>query len=100
MSTTISVVPELNNAAHVNVSGVIHRSFNTTSSQEGLQLQVGKKSSQGNNLVGLDAMSNLPAVGYDLGQPQFQAFHTVAEKGHSKLRNSIVHISKIHISQN
>ena len=67
MLTTISVVPESNSGAHVNVSGVIQGSHNTCTSQGDQQFHVGSFIDQSYNLVGQEcehALLSLSAVGH------------------------------------
>ena len=67
VSTTISVVPESNTGAHVNISGVVQGSQNACTSQGDLQLQVGN---QGYGQVSQEREHtplSLSAVGYEQG---------------------------------
>ena len=70
MSTTISVVPESNSGAHVNVGGVVQGSHNTCTSRDDLQVQVGNRTNQGFNVVGREhehAPLILPAIRHEPG---------------------------------
>lgn len=68
LSTTISVVPESNSAAHVNVGGVVERSLNTSTSREDLQFQVGNQINQGCIFNGQEHASlTLPAIRHEHG---------------------------------
>ena len=67
VSTTISVVPESNSGAHVNISGAVQGSQNACTPQGDLQLQVGNQGYSQSGQKCEPTPISLSAVGYEQG---------------------------------